>query len=226
MPPKKEVISKKIIEDKTFGLKNKKKSKKVQAFVAEVSKQAKRNVDNMFDKAKSDDAKRQAELRKAKEAQAAIEKEMSALLRASVKQPKVRLSFAALLGCRLWTSPRPKAVGWRNPSEHQLQMLGSGSEGVLWCSTRASAASSTRQLACGRSTGFPVLRLHSPPACELCSGAAGLISGLRSLYGSHSCSCASGGCACPRILQLEPGVDPKSVLCEFFKAGCCEKGDK
>jgi len=28
------------------------------------------------------------------------------------------------------------------------------------------------------------------------------------------------------MLQLEPGVDPKSVLCEFFKAGCCEKGDK
>ncbi len=26
--------------------------------------------------------------------------------------------------------------------------------------------------------------------------------------------------------KLEPGVDPKSVLCEFFKAGCCEKGDK
>jgi hypothetical protein len=23
---------------------------------------------------------------------------------------------------------------------------------------------------------------------------------------------------------LAPGVDPKSVLCEFFKAGCCEKG--
>jgi len=118
MPPKKEVISKKIIEDKTFGLKNKKKSKKVQAFVAEVSKQAKRNVDNMFDKAKSDDAKRQSELRKAKEAQAAIEKEMSALLRASVKQPKVRLSFAAvLLGRWLWMAPCPEAVGWRNPSE-------------------------------------------------------------------------------------------------------------
>ena len=26
--------------------------------------------------------------------------------------------------------------------------------------------------------------------------------------------------------KLEPGVDPKSVICEFFKAGCCEKGDK
>jgi len=26
--------------------------------------------------------------------------------------------------------------------------------------------------------------------------------------------------------KLEPGVDPKSVLCEFFKAGCCDKGDK
>ena len=25
---------------------------------------------------------------------------------------------------------------------------------------------------------------------------------------------------------LEPGVDPKSVVCEFFKAGCCEKGAK
>lgn len=26
--------------------------------------------------------------------------------------------------------------------------------------------------------------------------------------------------------KLDPGVDPKSVLCEFFKQGCCEKGDK
>lgn len=26
--------------------------------------------------------------------------------------------------------------------------------------------------------------------------------------------------------KLDPGVDPKSVLCEFFKAGICEKGDK
>lgn len=24
--------------------------------------------------------------------------------------------------------------------------------------------------------------------------------------------------------KLEPGVDPKSVLCEFFKAGVCDKG--
>ena len=24
--------------------------------------------------------------------------------------------------------------------------------------------------------------------------------------------------------KLEPGVDPKSVVCEFFKAGVCEKG--
>lgn len=26
--------------------------------------------------------------------------------------------------------------------------------------------------------------------------------------------------------KLEAGVDPKSVLCEFFKAGVCEKGEK
>lgn len=26
--------------------------------------------------------------------------------------------------------------------------------------------------------------------------------------------------------KLEAGVDPKSVLCEFFKQGCCDKGDK
>jgi hypothetical protein len=26
--------------------------------------------------------------------------------------------------------------------------------------------------------------------------------------------------------KLEPGVDSKSVLCEYFKAGCCDKGDK
>ena len=26
--------------------------------------------------------------------------------------------------------------------------------------------------------------------------------------------------------RLEAGVDPKSVVCEFFKAGACEKGER
>ena len=48
MPPKKkkaEEMKKKIIEDKTFGLKNKKKSKKVQQYVETVKKQANQKVD-------------------------------------------------------------------------------------------------------------------------------------------------------------------------------------
>lgn len=114
-PSKKSVdkMATKVVEDKTFGLKNKKKSKKVQAFVQSVAKQVKDNVDRHFDAAKSAEAKRAEDLRKQKAQQAQIEKEMAALLRGSIKQPK-----------------------------------------------------------------------------------------------------------------LDPGVDPKSVLCEFFKAGCCEKGDK
>lgn len=48
MPPKKkkaEEAKKKIVEDKTFGLKNKKKSKKVQQYVETVKKQASQKVD-------------------------------------------------------------------------------------------------------------------------------------------------------------------------------------
>lgn len=119
MPPKgganKKVVQKqadKIIEDKTFGLKNKSKSKKVQDYVASVHKQVNHAVQT---KIAGGDAelRKAAAAKKAKEAAAAMEKEMQALLRASIKQPK-----------------------------------------------------------------------------------------------------------------LEPGVDPKSVLCEFFKHGVCEKGDK
>lgn len=120
MPPKtasKKTVDKvasKIVEDKTFGLKNKNKSKKVQSFVESVKKQAKSSaLDKTLGKAGADEARRKEQERKAKEAAEAAEKEMMALMRASVKQPK-----------------------------------------------------------------------------------------------------------------LEAGVDPKSVLCEFFKAGCCDKGDR
>lgn len=122
MPPKKDGASKKtmdkvatkVIEDKTFGLKNKKKSKKVQAYVESVAKQVKSGVAAKAGAARKGVDEMHAEAaKKAKEQQAALEREMAALLRSTIKQPK-----------------------------------------------------------------------------------------------------------------LEPGVDPKSVLCEFFKQGCCEKGDK
>lgn len=60
-------------------MQNKKKSKKVQAFVQSVAKQVKDNVDRHFDTAKSAEAKRAEELRKQKAQQAAIEKEMGSL---------------------------------------------------------------------------------------------------------------------------------------------------
>jgi Zinc finger C-x8-C-x5-C-x3-H type (and similar) len=94
-------------------MKNKNKSKKVQAYVKSVQKQVKDNVERAIGTGTSAEAKRQQELKKQKEAQAAIEKEMAMLMKAAIKQP-----------------------------------------------------------------------------------------------------------------PLEPGVDPKSVVCEFFKAGCCSKGDK
>lgn len=63
----------KVIEDKTFGLKNKNKSKKVQQYIAQVSNSGGRKGQNQSE----------AELaakRKAKEAAKQAEKEMFALL--------------------------------------------------------------------------------------------------------------------------------------------------
>lgn len=83
--PSKKTVDKakaKVIEDKTFGLKNKNRSSKVQAFVQSVSKSVKQG--------NPDERKHQAELdakRKAKEEKKAFEEEMQKLFKA-VDKPK------------------------------------------------------------------------------------------------------------------------------------------
>jgi hypothetical protein len=83
--PSKKTVDKakaKVIEDKTFGLKNKNRSAKVQAFVQSVSKSVKQG--------NPDERKHQAELdakRKAKEEKKAFEEEMQKLFKA-VDKPK------------------------------------------------------------------------------------------------------------------------------------------
>lgn len=78
----------KKVEDLTFGMKNKKKSKKVQAFVQQVQKQVQSQVQQKMSAKSSDEAKAEA-ARKAKEQQAAMEKELALLFKSAIKQPKV-----------------------------------------------------------------------------------------------------------------------------------------
>ncbi len=78
----------KKVEDLTFGMKNKKKSKKVQNFVQQVQKQVASQVQQKMAAKSSDEAKIEA-ARKAKEAQAAAEKELALLFKQAIKQPKV-----------------------------------------------------------------------------------------------------------------------------------------
>ncbi len=91
--PSKKTVDKakaKVIEDKTFGLKNKNRSAKVQAFVQSVSKSVKQG--------NPDERKHQAELeakRKAKEEKRAFEEEMQKLFKAVDKPPKTAEELAA-----------------------------------------------------------------------------------------------------------------------------------
>jgi hypothetical protein len=83
-------VQTKIIEDKTFGLKNKNKSKKVQDYVQSVARNVKDSVQQKIaGRTKTADEMKAEAAKKAKEAAAALEKEMAALTRAGIKQPKL-----------------------------------------------------------------------------------------------------------------------------------------
>ncbi|EQC35022.1 hypothetical protein SDRG_07262 [Saprolegnia diclina VS20] len=92
MPPKKNQVSKKtvekkkeqMLEDKTFGLKNKNKSKQVQKYVQQVQHQVK-GTSEAQERKKLDDKKAAAA------AKEAIEKQMKDLFMAAIVQPKVPL---------------------------------------------------------------------------------------------------------------------------------------
>ncbi|KAH8950794.1 hypothetical protein BDL97_10G103200 [Sphagnum fallax] len=72
----------KVVEDKTFGLKNKNKSKNVQKFVQSLTQSVQPNP-------KQTDAK--AALKKKKEEESAREKELNELFKVAISQPKVPL---------------------------------------------------------------------------------------------------------------------------------------
>ncbi|KAH3757746.1 zinc finger protein [Pelomyxa schiedti] len=72
---------KKIIEDKTFGLKNKNKSKKVQQYVETVATRV-----NQVDRRAQEEARKRKEEKKAEEQR---QKELQALFKPVVQQPKV-----------------------------------------------------------------------------------------------------------------------------------------
>jgi glycyl-tRNA synthetase (class II) len=90
MPPKKDGPSKKTIEkkkekmaeDKTFGLKNKNKSKAVQKYVAQVQHQIKGTSE-------AAERKKMEEKKKAAQAKEMMEKQMKELFVAAIVQPKV-----------------------------------------------------------------------------------------------------------------------------------------
>lgn len=96
MPPKKKAggrepaISKKseakfkekVIEDKTFGLKNKNKSARVQKYVAEVTKQVK-GTNARAERLKQEEMKKKKDAKQQQEV-------LQSLFAASITQPKVR----------------------------------------------------------------------------------------------------------------------------------------
>ena len=77
-----------MVVDKTFGMKNKNKSKKVQKYIANVKNAA----DNRFTDRKEEKAKKEAMSRK--EAKKAHEAEMAALFNAVPEKPKKKDKFA------------------------------------------------------------------------------------------------------------------------------------
>lgn len=79
----KQAATKRIVEDKTFGLKNKNKSKKVQMYVKQVQKATAASFIDVKKK-KEEDAKQAA-----KEAKRAHKKEQDALFHGVISQPKV-----------------------------------------------------------------------------------------------------------------------------------------
>ncbi len=79
----------KSVEDKTFGLKNKSKSKAVQQYVASVKAQASHNVAAAGERLQSDAQRMAAEAKKAKVEQERMEKELAMLFRSSIRQPVV-----------------------------------------------------------------------------------------------------------------------------------------
>lgn len=92
MPPKKkaagpskknvEKAKDKSLEDKTFGLKNKKKSKNVQKYIQEVTKQVK-GSNSRADRLKEQEAKRKKDAK-------AEQENLKSLFAAAITQPKVR----------------------------------------------------------------------------------------------------------------------------------------
>eukprot|EP00897_Mesotaenium_endlicherianum_P007576 jgi/Mesen1/6847/ME000351S05962 len=90
MPPKKAAPAKgdlakkqKLVEDKTFGLKNKNKSKTVQKYVQSLH----HTVEAQHKKSGADDVKNA--LKKKKEEEAAREKELNEIFKVAISQPKV-----------------------------------------------------------------------------------------------------------------------------------------
>lgn len=79
----------KIVEDKTFGLKNKNKSKKVQQFVKSVQTQAQHNVQQTRQPRRNPEEIAMQKMREAKAEQARMQKELQALYRSTIRQPPV-----------------------------------------------------------------------------------------------------------------------------------------
>lgn len=90
-------VKAKIIEDKTFGLKNKNKSSKVGKFVAQVEAQVMSAGSRKAQK--EEDAKKLARLQK-KEEEERIKAEAALLSKPIIVQPKVPFGFFLLLNFR------------------------------------------------------------------------------------------------------------------------------
>ena len=107
-------ITEQIIDDKTFGLKNKNKSKKVMRYVAEVTKTTKASfVDVKQQKMEDIKAKQKADKKAHKE-------EMAALYKVSIMQPKVNL--LSILNDLISFKPcMPLGSFWRRPENNCMR---------------------------------------------------------------------------------------------------------
>lgn len=101
MPPKKgaggqskkalEKKKEKAVEDKTFGLKNKNKSKNVQKYIEEVTKQVK-GANSRAERLKEEEKKKKKQAK-------AQEESLKSLFAAAITQPKVRTGSRGLDIC-------------------------------------------------------------------------------------------------------------------------------